>query len=135
MAERAVAPIQICPLCKGTGWEVDQKENVCSLCEGRNWIVLDTCGGCGRPAFDQLTKVVPYCGRDECLALLTKDVRKTGKVVEFSPFGIMARGGYTPRGNNGYTPPPGSSETPTQQFVREAMARDWRDDHTDRWDT
>lgn len=87
MAEREVAPIKGCPICKMTGWGMDGKNNddLCWVCGGRGWIIDDVCLGCGRPAFNQLKEVVAYCGNDECLKSLLKVISppKAGSIMDF----------------------------------------------------
>lgn len=85
MAEREVAPIKPCPICKMTGWGLDGKNNddLCWVCGGRGWIIEDVCLGCGRPAFDQLNQPVPYCGDVDCLKSLLKIYVPTKPVLDF----------------------------------------------------
>lgn len=68
-----IGAISICPACKGTGQDYSVKHHrlvMCDLCEGRRWVPLESCRGCGRPAFrfwpPRQQPILRYCGREDC---------------------------------------------------------------------
>lgn len=63
-------------MCCGTGWDV-KADNilVCDTCGGRGYVVMEICGGCGLPAWDQVGQVVPYCGDEDCLKKMLNVVK------------------------------------------------------------
>ena len=75
-----IKPITICPQCRGTKKDFNNRHRrlmKCELCEGRGWVPMQSCKGCGRPAFvwwpnARQLPFIRYCGRVECLDVLVK---------------------------------------------------------------
>lgn len=86
-----IKPITVCPMCRGTGQDYSIKHSKlmpCTLCEGRSWVPLESCKGCGRPAYKWWPKIqspiLRYCGLEACLANLVKlhPAEKRKSIVE-----------------------------------------------------
>jgi hypothetical protein len=74
-----IKPITGCPMCRGTRQDYSIKHHklmVCTLCNGRGWVPIESCRGCGRPAFQWWPKaqspIIRYCGFETCLSALIK---------------------------------------------------------------
>lgn len=88
MAVVDIEPVAPCPVCTGSGTDLDMKTKtfeVCRRCLGRGYVPLVKCLGCGRPAFvfwpaGQLP-IIRFCGSNECLAHLI-EVRQPNMGVQ-----------------------------------------------------
>lgn len=63
-----------CPMCQGTGRDLDIKSGrmaKCELCQGKGWVPTEACKGCGKPAYKfwppRQMPIIRYCGLEECL--------------------------------------------------------------------
>ena len=72
-----IRPIVTCPMCQGTGRDYSINHHTfvwCDLCERRGWVPLESCMGCGKPAFRFWPRnqqpIVAYCDKEECLTHL-----------------------------------------------------------------